>query len=209
MWINYNMRYWVLQPNMCFSLWWYTIVPPRHLNWYDLKYIESLSQDRSLISCTVWKENNTSMIWQITPQPVILARGGLHMRNWFSKKWQNNKMTITVMCMKPADNSKTGLWFVLTGMLRSKLFLYHPSISGLLGLFRLGEKLWWQVGQLKKQTREKGGKFVSFIFTQIKQCHDSFGYQTNASLKDKWAVSEIGKKKKFSLFPRLLFEGQN
>lgn len=145
-----DMWYWVLQPSVCIL----DDIPPRHLNWYDLKYIGSLSSGRSLISCILWIGNHMSLIWEITTQLVVLARGGLSptkIQKCFDK-WQNNKVTITVMYMKSGDNSKTGLWFVRTGMLRNKLFLYHPSISGLLGLFQPGEKLWWKVGQLRKQT---------------------------------------------------------
>lgn len=49
-------------------------------------------------------------------------------------------------------------------------------------------------GTAEKADRIKGGKCESVIFTQIKQCHDSFGYWANASLKDKCAVSEIEKR---------------
>lgn len=47
---------------------------------------------------------------------------------------------------------------------------------------------------VEKADRIKRGKCVSVIFTQIKQCHDLFGYWANASLKDKRASSEIEKR---------------
>lgn len=49
-------------------------------------------------------------------------------------------------------------------------------------------------GTAEKADGLKGGKCVSVIFAQIKQCHDSFGYWANASPKDKSAASEIEKR---------------
>lgn len=152
-----DVWYWIVQPNMCFSLRWYAVVPPRHLNWYDLKYFGSMSpgQKSEVWFPAYWGEwIICPWAWPITPQASHFSqrwsKSEIQMFVW--QMWQNIKMSTTVMFMKSADNSKTGLRFVWTGMLRNKLFLYHPSISGLLGPFQPGEKLRWQVGQLKKQT---------------------------------------------------------